>query len=108
MLVCGMMMVILIGISGPIASPVMKAADGLANDPPLANDDIFMVNMDLARSVSPPGVLANDTDYDEDNLTVNLINDVSYGFENWPMLCILIQMSLAYKSRIYITLIDIN
>ncbi|MES0328086.1 MAG: Ig-like domain-containing protein, partial [Gammaproteobacteria bacterium] len=50
-----------------------------SNTPPVANDDNYDVTINITRSVTAPGVLANDTDADGDLLTVVLDADVSNG-----------------------------
>jgi len=49
------------------------------NDPPEAVVDTFFGNEGGQTSISAPGVLANDTDPDNDTLSAILINDVSNG-----------------------------
>ncbi|MFW6107387.1 MAG: C25 family cysteine peptidase [bacterium] len=49
------------------------------NDPPVANDDAYAVDEDSELTVTAPGVLANDTDADDDPLTAILVSDVSHG-----------------------------
>jgi VCBS repeat-containing protein len=49
------------------------------NDPPVANDDDYSVNEDTTLNVATPGVLANDTDPENDDLTADLVDDVSHG-----------------------------
>jgi VCBS repeat-containing protein len=45
------------------------------NNPPVANDDLFTTDEDMALAVEPPGLLANDTDPDGDPLIVSQIDD---------------------------------
>ena len=52
------------------------------NDPPVANDDYYSVNEDTTLNVVAPGVLANDTDPENDPLTAVLIDDVTHGTLN--------------------------
>lgn len=47
--------------------------------PPVANDDFYSTDEDVALTVSPPGVLANDTDPDGDPLTAVKVFDPTYG-----------------------------
>jgi VCBS repeat-containing protein len=49
------------------------------NDAPIANPDTFAVQEGLTLSVSPPGVLNNDTDVERTTLTAALVSDVSHG-----------------------------
>ncbi|MCK5636266.1 MAG: tandem-95 repeat protein, partial [Thermoplasmatales archaeon] len=48
-------------------------------DPPIAFDDYYITNEDSTLYVSTPGVLANDTDPDNDILTAEKLSDPSYG-----------------------------
>jgi VCBS repeat-containing protein len=52
------------------------------NDPPLANDDYYSTDEDNTLTVSEPGILLNDTDVENDLLTVEKISDVSHGTLN--------------------------
>ena len=45
-----------------------------ANQAPLATDDFYGMNQGTSLSVPSPGILANDSDPDEDPLTVELVN----------------------------------
>ena len=49
------------------------------NDPPIANDDFYSVKEDEILIVDPPGVLENDSDPEENDLTAILIDDVGHG-----------------------------
>jgi VCBS repeat-containing protein len=49
------------------------------NDPPVAVNDAYSTNEDTALTVNAPGVLANDSDIDNDTLTVFLVAGVSHG-----------------------------
>ena len=49
------------------------------NDAPTANPDAFMVGEGGVLSVSAPGVLANDTDPNNDALQAVLVNDPNHG-----------------------------
>ncbi|RLE39908.1 hypothetical protein DRZ77_03375, partial [Candidatus Woesearchaeota archaeon] len=49
------------------------------NDPPVANDDYYTTDEDTALVVSAPGILANDTDVDGDELHAILISNPSHG-----------------------------
>ena len=53
------------------------------NIPPVAEDDTYNVDQDDILPISAPGILANDTDDDEDALTAILVNDVSSGTLNF-------------------------
>lgn len=53
--------------------------DTAPNDPPVAEDDDYVVDEDETLSVPIDGVLANDTDADGDTLTVVVVSDVSHG-----------------------------
>jgi hypothetical protein len=50
-----------------------------SNQPPLAVDDSFATDENVALTVTAPGVLANDSDPDGDALSVALIDDVAHG-----------------------------
>jgi VCBS repeat-containing protein len=52
------------------------------NDPPVANDDNYTTDEDTTLDISEPGVLANDTDPENDPMTAVLIDDVSHGTLN--------------------------
>lgn len=49
------------------------------NDRPVAADDEYVTDEDTALAVSPPGVLANDTDAEGHPLTSVLVDDVARG-----------------------------
>ncbi|MBW6468845.1 MAG: cell wall-binding repeat-containing protein [Coriobacteriia bacterium] len=49
------------------------------NVPPVAEDDAYETTRDTALTVLAPGVLANDTDANEDVLNTFLVSDVSNG-----------------------------
>ena len=49
------------------------------NDAPVANNDSYSINEDTLLTVSAPGVLANDTDVENDPLTAVLISGPSHG-----------------------------
>lgn len=51
-----------------------------ANFAPVANDDLYSVELGSVLSVPAPGVLGNDTDADGDPLTVSLVNGVAPSF----------------------------
>jgi hypothetical protein len=50
-----------------------------ANQPPLATDDYYGTNQASSLSVPSPGVLSNDSDADEDPLTVELVTGPANG-----------------------------
>ncbi|PYR69576.1 MAG: hypothetical protein DMF88_05630, partial [Acidobacteria bacterium] len=62
--------------TGPIWSFSASAA---ANTPPVATSDVFNLNEDSALTVPLPGVLANDTDADDNSLTAVLVQGPSHG-----------------------------
>jgi len=49
------------------------------NDPPTANDDYYTTDEDTTLTVTAPGILTNDTDPENDTLTVVLVNGVTEG-----------------------------
>jgi len=49
------------------------------NDPPVANNDSYTVNEDVALNVAAPGVLANDTDPDGPSATAILVSGPSHA-----------------------------
>ena len=49
------------------------------NNPPVANNDNYSVSANTTLSVAAPGVLANDTDPNNDALTAMLIASVTHG-----------------------------
>ena len=49
------------------------------NDVPVANDDSYTVPANETSSISPPGVITNDTDADRDTLTVASHTNTSHG-----------------------------
>ena len=49
------------------------------NDPPVATDDAYTTDEDIALVRVAPGVLGNDTDPDGDTLTAVLVGDVTSG-----------------------------
>ncbi len=52
---------------------------GPTNRPPVAVDDLYSVPEDLTLIVDAPGVLANDSDPDEDELIAILVSQPSHG-----------------------------
>ena len=64
-----------------IYSEILSEADIkiVANHPPLAFDDSFVAKTDASLTIYPKGVLANDIDYENDTLQVQLVTNVSNG-----------------------------
>ena len=54
---------------------VVNVAGG--NTPPVANNDAYSTNQDTPLNVSAPGVLGNDTDADNDPITVDTADTVT-------------------------------
>ena len=50
-----------------------------ANQPPLATDDFYGMNQGSSLSVPSPGILVNDSDPDEDPLTVELVTGPAHA-----------------------------
>jgi uncharacterized protein len=51
----------------------------LLNTPPVANNDSYSTNEDTSLTVAAPGVLANDTDAENNTLTAVLVSGPSHG-----------------------------
>src|SRR6185503_173127 len=49
------------------------------NDPPVAGDDTYATDEDVALTIAAPGVLANDSDLDGDTLTITVVSGPSHG-----------------------------
>ncbi len=49
------------------------------NDAPVAVNDAYTTNEDVAMTIVAPGVLGNDTDVDDNPLTAALVGDVMHG-----------------------------
>ncbi|MCZ8190879.1 MAG: Ig-like domain-containing protein [Microcystis sp. LE19-338.1B] len=49
------------------------------NDAPIANPDSYSLDEDTTLTINAPGVKGNDTDAENDNLTVNLVSSVTKG-----------------------------
>ncbi|MEM2583855.1 MAG: Ig-like domain-containing protein, partial [Candidatus Thermoplasmatota archaeon] len=49
------------------------------NTSPVANDDYYSTNEDVKLVISAPGILANDIDADNDNLTAILLSNPIHG-----------------------------
>jgi len=49
------------------------------NDPPVARDDAYITDEDIALHVAAPGVLANDSDVDHDTLHVTVTTPPQHG-----------------------------
>ena len=52
------------------------------NDAPVAVEDAYSTSFETALTVDAPGVLANDTDVEQDPLTAVLVSDVTNGILN--------------------------
>jgi hypothetical protein len=50
-----------------------------ANQAPVANNDTFSVNEDTTLNVAAPGVLANDTDAENNSFTASLVSTTTHG-----------------------------
>jgi VCBS repeat-containing protein len=61
------------------AALVTVTIDAAPNEAPVAVNDSFTVDEDVVLSISAPGVLANDSDAEGDDLTVSLVSNVSNG-----------------------------
>ncbi len=64
--------------SNPITATVYITVS-CSNDPPIANNDSYLVNEGDTLNVVTPGVLNNDVDFDGDPLTVILISGPSHS-----------------------------
>ncbi len=51
----------------------------VSNTPPVANNDSYSTNEDVALAVAVPGILGNDTDAESNPLTVILVSGPSHG-----------------------------
>ena len=51
----------------------------VSNTPPVANNDSYSTNEDVALAVAGPGILGNDTDAENNPLTVILVSGPSHG-----------------------------
>jgi len=49
------------------------------NDNPIANDDSYFTSVDKQISICTPGILDNDIDIEGDSITVELVDNTSYG-----------------------------
>ncbi|ASZ13187.1 Ig-like domain-containing protein [Chitinophaga sp. MD30] len=65
--------------SGACDTATVTLVVGNENDPPVAADDNFSVDEDAILLIAASGVLANDTDVDNDPLTANLLQGPSSG-----------------------------
>ncbi|MCU0915393.1 MAG: tandem-95 repeat protein [Planctomycetes bacterium] len=64
----------------PSNAAVVEVAVHAVNHPPVAVDDLYETDEDVALIVgAPDGVLANDHDDDGDNLSARLVTDVAHG-----------------------------
>ncbi len=61
------------------ASLIALNAGGVANNPPVANNDAYSTGEDTQLTVGAPGVLANDTDPDLDLLTSTILAGPTNG-----------------------------
>lgn len=64
--------------SEPATVTITVVPDG-GNEAPVANDDAYEIDEDMTLTVEAPGVLANDTDGDDDPLTVSLVTGTTNG-----------------------------
>lgn len=55
------------------------ATEPCSNEPPVAANDNYATLEDLVLVVGPPGILANDSDPDDDGMSAVLVTDVSNG-----------------------------
>ena len=51
----------------------------LVNNPPIANNDVYSVEEDSVLSISAPGVLSNDADFDGDTLSSLVVSGPTHG-----------------------------
>jgi VCBS repeat-containing protein len=65
-------------VQGPAAT-VPMAVVAATNGPPVGSSDAYSVVAGNGLSVPAPGILANDTDPEDDPLTAVLVSDVSHG-----------------------------
>ena len=72
-----------LGISGDIRGLDLaigfESSPGPTNTAPIANNDTFTLDTNSTFDLNAPGVLANDTDADGDNLSVSLVSNVNNG-----------------------------
>jgi VCBS repeat-containing protein len=69
-----------VSVQVPASSVVtLFGPSGAGNTPPVANDDSYAAEQDVTLSVSAPGVLANDTDAQQDPLQALKVSDPSHG-----------------------------
>ena len=78
-------------VTGPLTNVALHSTDRLGtaeeaatadvdiNLPPVAVDDSYSAFEDTTLTVDAPGVLANDTDAEDDPLTASLVDDVEHG-----------------------------
>jgi len=62
---------------GPASCATTVTVNAVGNQAPVANDDAYTTDVDTPLSVPAPGVLGNDTDGDNDPLTVDTYDTVS-------------------------------
>jgi VCBS repeat-containing protein len=60
-------------------NPVASVQQLPSNQPPIAVNDSYTTNEDIALTVAAPGVLSNDTDTDGDPLTAILVSGPAHG-----------------------------
>ncbi|MBC7128620.1 MAG: tandem-95 repeat protein [Thermoplasmatales archaeon] len=61
------------------SSDIWRFTTQAINTPPVANDDSYSTDEDIALTVNTPGVLENDNDIDGDNLTAILVSNPNHG-----------------------------
>ena len=64
------------------ANIVIQCSDIAANDPPVANNDSYSTAENTQLNVGAPGVLGNDNDPDQDQLTAQMVSGPSSGTAN--------------------------
>ncbi len=68
---------------GLVDSNIATVTIDVTNDPPSAWDDYYSVQHNITLSIAAAGVLANDSDFDGDPLTMVLESGPSYGTLTW-------------------------
>ncbi|NCS11953.1 MAG: hypothetical protein GPJ08_12745, partial [Microcystis aeruginosa G13-09] len=66
------------GNGGTDTATVTATITGV-NDAPVANPDSYILDEDNTLTINTPGVKGNDTDAENDSLTVNLVSTVAKG-----------------------------
>ncbi|MFM6436862.1 MAG: Calx-beta domain-containing protein, partial [Microcystis panniformis] len=64
------------GVGGSIASTTFNIVVNPVNDAPIANPDSYILDEDTTLTINAPGVKGNDTDAENDSLTVKLVSTV--------------------------------